>query len=71
MNTELEQIPGMPILKRKAGYNLPEDVLDDLADLRKRHKVNLSEFAEAAIRDALKRYKRRPPTHPTHRSGKT
>lgn len=57
-------IPGGPIRRKKVGYNFPADVADDLANLRRTHRVNLSEFVAAAARDALRRHSRRKQSGP-------
>ena len=65
MQPTVAQIPGAPKPKKKAGYNLSRDVLADLAELRRDHRINLSEFVEDAIRDSLRRHARRAQQSPT------
>jgi post-segregation antitoxin (ccd killing protein) len=53
------KIPGARESKRRVCYYLPEDLVTDLESLRKNHDVNLSRFAEHALRDAHRKLGKR------------
>lgn len=62
METSIATIPGQRTAKRRVCFSLPVDLVDGLADLRQKHRVNLSEFTEVALRDSLRRHARRKPS---------
>ena len=64
METNVVTIPGHRPAKRRVCYSLPVDLVVALDDLRRERRVNLSEFAEAALRDSIRRHARRKPSPP-------
>ena len=64
METTATHISGVRESKRRVCYHLSEDLVVDLAELRRVRNVNLSRFVEATLRDALKKLDRRRTSPP-------